>query len=112
MGKPKQTPIADLIADTREQIALTPGLRGPQQDAIPGYKILREIHRGGQGVVYLAHQLATQRDVAIKMMREGPFAGSGERARFEREAHILASIKHRTSSRFMTVVTPPVTTSL
>jgi serine/threonine protein kinase len=94
MGKPKQTPIADLIADTREQIALTPGLRGPQQDAIPGYKILREIHRGGQGVVYLAHQLATQRDVAIKMMREGPFAGSGERARFEREAHILASIKH------------------
>ncbi|MEE8340139.1 MAG: hypothetical protein V3R56_08340, partial [Xanthomonadales bacterium] len=42
-------------------------------DTIPGYKILREIHRGGQGVVYQAVQQATKRTMAVKVMREGPF---------------------------------------
>lgn len=49
---------------------------------------------GGQGVVYLAHQRTTRRDVAIKVLREGPFAGPADRARFEREVQILASVKH------------------
>src|SRR5262245_49824411 len=31
-------------------------------DAIPGYRLIREIHRGGQGLVYLAHQESTCRD--------------------------------------------------
>jgi serine/threonine protein kinase len=57
---------------------------------IAGYRIVREIHRGGQGVVYEATQASTRRSVAIKVMREGPFAGAADRARFEREIHILA----------------------
>jgi tetratricopeptide (TPR) repeat protein len=63
-------------------------------DLFPGYRIEREIHRGGQGVVYLAMQHATRRQVAIKVTREGPFASPGDRARFEREVHVLAQIKH------------------
>ncbi|MFQ5492107.1 MAG: serine/threonine-protein kinase, partial [Phycisphaerae bacterium] len=63
-------------------------------DAIPGYKILREIHRGGQGVVYQAVQQTTKRTVAVKVMREGPFGGDSERLRFEREQHILAQLDH------------------
>ena len=47
---------------------------------IEGYEVLSEIHRGGQGVVYQALQKTTRRKVAIKVMREGPFAGA--RARF------------------------------
>jgi serine/threonine protein kinase len=66
----------------------------PAPDAIPGYQILREIHRGAQGVVYQALQKATQRHVAIKVMREGPFAGPTDRARFEREVQILAQLDH------------------
>lgn len=62
--------------------------------ALPGYTLLGEIHRGGQGVVYQALHQATRRDVAIKVLREGPFAGADERARFEREAQILASLRH------------------
>lgn len=60
----------------------------------PGYRILRELHRGGQGIVYLALQESTGRNVAVKVMREGPFAGAEDRARFEREVHILARLKH------------------
>lgn len=63
-------------------------------DAIPGYEIIGEVHRGGQGVVYQAIQKSTHRKVAIKVMREGPFASPGERARFEREVQVLAALKH------------------
>ena len=63
-------------------------------DALPGYEILGEIHRGGQGVVYQAMQQGTKRMVAIKVMREGPFAGWRDRARFEREVRVLGSLNH------------------
>ncbi len=67
-------------------------------DALPGdiagYDVLREIHRGGQGVVYLAVQKSTRRQVAIKVIRDAALASSGERARFEREVHILAQLRH------------------
>jgi serine/threonine protein kinase len=71
----------------------TPTERG--RPALPGYEILREIHRGGQGVVYQATQQSTGRTVAVKVLREGPFAGETERLRFEREVSILAQLNHR-----------------
>src|SRR3990172_481023 len=64
------------------------------QDALPGYRILREIHRGGQGVVYRAVRLATGRDVAVKVLRDGPFGGPRDIARFEREVRVLAQLSH------------------
>jgi len=66
----------------------------PPSDTFPGYELLRELHRGGQGVVYQALQKATRRKVAIKVMREGPFASKRELARFEREAQILGQLNH------------------
>ncbi|MEP0847529.1 MAG: protein kinase [Phycisphaerae bacterium] len=61
---------------------------------IPGYDIVREIHRGGQGVVYQAVQRSTRRDVAIKVMKHGPFATLADRARFEREVETLSRLNH------------------
>ena len=66
----------------------------PATVSIPGYRILSEIHRGGQGVVYQAIQESTRRTVAIKVRREGPFAGSHDKARFELEVQILSQLKH------------------
>jgi WD40 repeat protein/tRNA A-37 threonylcarbamoyl transferase component Bud32 len=63
-------------------------------DSLPGYQILREIHRGGQGVVYQALQRATKRKVAIKVLREGPFASKRDKARFEREVEVLGQLHH------------------
>jgi len=59
-----------------------------------GYELLREVHRGGQGVVYLAIQKSTRRKVALKVMKEGPFAGPADRARFEREVQVLGQLQH------------------
>ncbi|MCG3128657.1 MAG: Serine/threonine-protein kinase PknD [Phycisphaerae bacterium] len=69
-----------------------PGVLPP--DLIAGYELVSEIHRGGQGVVYEALQQSTGRIVALKVMREGPFAGPRDLARFEREVHVLGQLRH------------------
>ncbi len=66
----------------------------PPANAIPGYRILKELHRGGHGVVYQAVQLNTKRKVALKVMLEGPFAGSDSKRRFEREIALVGSLRH------------------
>jgi serine/threonine protein kinase len=71
-----------------------PHFSTPPPDSFVGYQIIREIHRGGQGVVYQAVQKSTKRRVAIKVMKEGPFATKAERARFEREVEILGQLNH------------------
>lgn len=66
----------------------------PFADQFPGFSVVREIHRGGQGVVLLALQHSTRRKVAIKVLREGTFAGFSDIARFEREVQILGQLRH------------------
>jgi len=61
---------------------------------IEGYRIVDEIHRGGQGVVYRAIQTRTKREVAIKILLEGALATRSARLRFEREIELVASLKH------------------
>lgn len=63
-------------------------------DSFPGYEVLAELHRGAQGIVYRAVQKSTHRTVAIKVMREGPFAGPVEKARFDREVQMLGQVRH------------------
>ncbi|GMV26969.1 MAG: hypothetical protein AMXMBFR58_30000 [Phycisphaerae bacterium] len=101
-ASPVRTPRTerDLIVQAMEQ-AHTPGSGGfsfpadlPPPGTFPGYELIREVHRGGQGAVYLAVQLATKRRVAIKLMHGGPFRGSAGKARFEREVQILGQLNH------------------
>jgi len=63
-------------------------------DAIPGYRLEGELQRGGQGVVYRATQDSTGQHVAVKVLRDGVFAGRGALERFEREARILGRLSH------------------
>lgn len=61
---------------------------------IPGYELQGEIHRGGQGIVFRALQESTGRKVAVKLLHSGPFSGSRDVARFQREVQILARLRH------------------
>lgn len=63
-------------------------------DAVPGYELIREIGRGGMGVVYLARQKLPVRTVALKVMLAGWFASATARKRFQREVAIAASFQH------------------
>jgi eukaryotic-like serine/threonine-protein kinase len=61
---------------------------------IAGYRLGRELHRGGQGAVFEAEQLATRRRCAVKMLLGGQFASAAQRARFEREVEVVAALRH------------------
>ena len=61
---------------------------------IPNYKVISEIHRGGQGVVFKALQKSTSRTVALKFMLQGSFATSRQRFRFEREIDLASRLNH------------------
>jgi tetratricopeptide (TPR) repeat protein/serine/threonine protein kinase len=57
--------------------------------AVPGYRVLREIARGGMGRVLAAHDLGLDRDVALKILLPGANAD-----RFLRESKITARLPH------------------
>jgi serine/threonine protein kinase len=61
---------------------------------IPGYRLVREIGRGGMGRVFEAYQLSTKRRVALKVLLDGPFSTAQARGRFEREVVIVAGLRH------------------
>lgn len=69
-------------------------MTGASGSRIGPYEIHSPLGEGGMGVVYRARDTKLQRDVALKLLSDH-FARDPDRlARFEREAHVLASLNH------------------
>jgi serine/threonine protein kinase/WD40 repeat protein len=58
------------------------------------YRIIREVGRGGMGIVYEAEQVSLGRRVALKVLPEEMFENPKQRWRFEREAKAAARLHH------------------
>jgi eukaryotic-like serine/threonine-protein kinase len=91
VGEPGSTWFQDeaaLLEVARDQRRATPA------PVIAGYEELREVRRGGQGVVYAAVQRSTKRRVAVKVLSAGALATPAQRRRFEREGEVAAGLHH------------------
>lgn len=67
----------------------------------PGYILERELGRGGMGVVYLAHDIAFERDVALKILSH---VQADSVQRFKTEFRALTDIAHPNVANFYELV--------
>jgi hypothetical protein len=69
-------------------------LSDPEQCRFGAYTLVERIGEGGMGLVYRAHQLSLERDVAIKILNMQFSADSEALARFRFEAKSAAALNH------------------
>ena len=84
------TPAAALAAESlvKEESAALVG------QEISHYQIVREIGRGGMGVVYLAQDISLSRPVALKLLPKHLTSDPSRLRRFEHEARAASSLNH------------------
>jgi len=58
------------------------------------FELISELGRGGMGIVYRAHQISLDRDVALKMILPGYLHDAEHLERFQQEAEAAAQLDH------------------
>src|SRR6185312_10865977 len=61
---------------------------------VHGLELVDFLGSGGMGVVFRARQVALDRDVAVKFLRDAHLSDSGRRERFIQEARAVARLRH------------------
>jgi hypothetical protein len=67
---------------------------GPTPTQLGDFEIVRELGRGGMGVVYEARQISLNRPVALKLLPSAVRADPRLRERFRREAEAAGRLRH------------------
>jgi serine/threonine-protein kinase len=82
------------MAKVSSSLALSAELVALQRAVAGRYSIVRELGRGGVGIVFLAREVALERPVAIKLLPRALAMNAEHRARFIREARTAAALSH------------------
>ena len=83
------------VKENRREVQEPPrAVPAPPLERLGDYRILREIGRGGMGVVYEAEQVSLGRHVALKVLPSQHRQDTRTGSRFEREAKAAAKLHH------------------
>jgi serine/threonine protein kinase len=77
--------------EAAEQAAAPPA---PALQQLGDFRILREVGKGGMGIVYEAEQVSLGRHVALKVLPKSLLPDARAKRRFEREAKAAAKLHH------------------
>lgn len=83
-----------VVLQLQRELAVEPDDADFQPRALGDFQLLREIGRGGMGIVYEARQVSLNRIVALKLLRTGRHRSPNERQRFTVEAQAAARLQH------------------
>jgi WD40 repeat protein/serine/threonine protein kinase len=86
-----------VVDESHEERGQGTGVRGQKRHALQqlgDYRIIREVGRGGMGIVYEAEQVSLSRHVALKVLPHKALADQKTKKRFEREARAAAKLHH------------------
>jgi serine/threonine protein kinase/tetratricopeptide (TPR) repeat protein len=70
------------------------GIKGGELGRMGDFRLLRQIGKGGMGIVYEAEQASMDRRVALKVLRAGMPADQKSILRFLREAKVAGKLQH------------------
>jgi len=94
-GEPPKSPTESSIPKVEEKKPFG-SRRGGRRPLLEGsfgpYEILGEIARGGVGAVFKAKDTEQNREVALKVLLDGPDAGDSERERFRHECETAKAL--------------------
>lgn len=104
-GKDEQQTVLQWPAEKSSDVPLQTGIQAvgnaPRLEVGPvpltrvgDYELIKEVGRGGMGVVFKARDIRLNRIVALKMIRGGTLANSDEMQRFEKEAAAAGQLQH------------------
>jgi serine/threonine-protein kinase len=83
-----------LLMSTTPDMQLPPEFLALQAALVGRYSLVRELGRGGMGIVFLARDVALDRPVAIKLLPPEFAISAHHRERFLREARTAARLSH------------------
>jgi WD40 repeat protein/serine/threonine protein kinase len=92
MGDPAATATFREGSQESEASVTLPG--GTRVRYFGDYELIRELGRGGMGIVYQARQVSLNRLVALKMIKSAALASDDEVHRFQNEAEAVAQLDH------------------
>src|SRR6185369_9787951 len=69
-------------------------LAGPEDGTLGDFRLIREVGRGGMGIVYEAEQISLCRKVALKVLPFAATMDAKQLQRFKNEARAAAGLHH------------------